>query len=466
MIEKSVIDSLIGSPSESLNVELKRWINPTESAGIEKIIKGALALRNRNGGFFIVGFDDKTLAPDVANQPQNAKDLFHVDVIQGIISKYASDPFEVEIAWGMRDGTQYPVIVVPPGVKIPVAAKRDLMDGPRTAVRVGAVYFRSLAANGTPSTTEARSSDWADIVEICFDNREADVGRFIRRHLAGLDIPSLMKLLGQPAPAAPTLCDRALRLIDEGEARFQESIKTRTLSAAEKKMLENGFFSIGLVIDPLKPDALPNQEFMTRIASSNPNYTGWPIWQDSRHMVNTENRPRVVKDAFEYLIVSISPEFSNHIDFARLDPKGEFFLHRLVQDDGVPSRIRPGQVIDPMLMILRVAEAMGVGVAFAKASGWPPDKTTLGFAFRWHNLKGRQLTAWANPWSDLREGGTAHDDTIQTCVQFSLDTPLTALAQFVDEATKRLFTAFDGTTIPRRTIEDLVKRLFERKLGF
>jgi hypothetical protein len=41
--------------------------------------------------------------------------------------------------------------------------------------RIGAVYFRSLASNGTPSATEARPSDWADIIEICFDNREADV---------------------------------------------------------------------------------------------------------------------------------------------------------------------------------------------------------------------------------------------------------------------------------------------------
>ena len=119
-----------------------------------------------------------------------------------------------------------------------------------------------------------------------------------------------------------------------------------------------------------------------------------------------------------------------------------------------------------MLMILRVAEAMGVGIAFARALGWVPDQTSLGFAFRWHKLRGRRLTAWANPYSDLREGGVAHDETIESCVQFSLDTPLSALSQFVDEATKRLFAAFEGTTIPRRTIEDLVKRLFERKLGF
>ena len=60
----------------------------------------------------------------------------------------------------------------------------------------------------------------------------------------------------------------------------------------------------------------------------------------------------------------------------------------------------------------------------------------------------------------------AHDETIESCVQFSLDTPLSAIPQFVDEATKRLFAAFDGTTIPRRAVEDLVKRLFERKLSF
>jgi hypothetical protein len=117
-------------------------------------------------------------------------------------------------------------------------------------------------------------------------------------------------------------------------------------------------------------------------------------------------------------------------------------------------------------MILRVAEAMSVGMAFARALGWALDGTTLGFAFRWHKLKGRRLTAWANPYSAINEGGIAHDNTIESCVQFSLDTPLSALPQFVDEATKRLFVAFEGATIPRQAIEELVRRLFERRLGF
>ncbi|GCC47281.1 hypothetical protein chiPu_0031114, partial [Chiloscyllium punctatum] len=42
--------------------------------------------------------------------------------------------------------------------------------------------------------------------------------------------------------------------------------------------------------------------------------------------------------------------------------------------------------------------------------------------------------------------------------------PLSALPQFVDEATKRLFAAFDGATVPIITTEDLVKKLIERRL--
>ena len=456
MIEQTVVDGLIENPSESLNVEMKRWIDPTQPAGIEKIVKGVFALRNRNGGFSLSDLTTRRSRPTQLTSHQTPRSFF-TSIQFRIISRYASDAtFEIAIAWGERDGRQYPIVVVPSGVKVPVSAKRDLKDGSRTAIRLGAIYFRSLESNGTPSTTEARPTDWADIVEICFDNREADVGRFIRRHLSGIDASAILKLAGQVSPPAQTLCDRALKLIDEGETRFQEAIKPRKLSSDEQKLLEQGFWSIGFVIDPPRDDVIANQEFMERLGSSNPRYTGWPVWLDARLMSNAENRPKVVQDAFEYLVVSISEGFSNHVDFARLSPKGEFYLRRLLQDDGVPSRVTPGKAIDPILMILRVAEAMAVEIAFAKALGWTPDQTTLGFAFRWHNLKGRQLSAWANPFYDIMEGGTAHDDQIESCVQFSLETPLSALPQFVDAATKRLFAAFEGATVPRRTLEDFL----------
>src|SRR5271168_859046 len=122
MLDRFVIKEFIENPTESLNTELKRWIDPTQPAGIGKIVRATLALRNRNGGFLVVGFDNSTYAPDVEHEPPNPKELFHVDLIQGIVSKYASDLFEIEVLWGEREGRQYPVVVVPSGVRVPVAA--------------------------------------------------------------------------------------------------------------------------------------------------------------------------------------------------------------------------------------------------------------------------------------------------------------------------------------------------------
>ena len=214
-VDQARIQELVARLAESLNVEVKNWIDPDGPAGVAKIVRAALALRNRNGGYLVIGFDDTTLQPDTVNRPADVRPAFHIDKIQGIISRYASELFEVAVAFGEYGGQEYPVIVIPEGIRTPVAAKADLFDGSKQRlVRHGDVYFRTLAANGTASTAPARPEDWRDIVEICFDNREADVGRFLRRQLAGRDTAALLATLtqlglAQNAPLPPSLRERA-----------------------------------------------------------------------------------------------------------------------------------------------------------------------------------------------------------------------------------------------------------------
>src|SRR5262245_26977815 len=138
-IDQSVIDALVAAPAEGLNVEVKRWIDPDANVGIEKIVKATMALRNRNGGYLVIGFDDSTLQPNRGNEPADVRGTFHLDKIQGLVSKYASDLFEIAVGYSQRDGIFYPVIAVPPGVRTPVAAKRDLMDNGRPLIRHAAV---------------------------------------------------------------------------------------------------------------------------------------------------------------------------------------------------------------------------------------------------------------------------------------------------------------------------------------
>ena len=85
-IDQSVVNALVAQPAEALTVEVKRWIDPDLNAGIEKIVKAALALRNRNGGYLVIGFDDVTLSPNLGSEPANVRDAFHLDTIQGLIS--------------------------------------------------------------------------------------------------------------------------------------------------------------------------------------------------------------------------------------------------------------------------------------------------------------------------------------------------------------------------------------------
>ena len=45
---------------------------------------------------------------------------------------------------------------------------------------------------------------------------------------------------------------------------------------------------------------------------------------------------------------------------------------------------------------------------------------------------------WANAYTFLTMRGVAHNSTVESCVQFSLDTPLSALGQFVDNESQAI----------------------------
>ncbi len=466
-ISQDQIDELLAHPSESLNVEIKRWLNPDTASDFAKIVKATQAIRNRNGGFFILGFDDKILQPDRMNSPVDVRGTFHLDKIQAIVSRYSSEPFEITIAFGKREGTEYPVIAVPEGVTAPVVAKRDLQDASGAfLIREGDVYFRTLGANGTPSTARARPSDWREILNICFENREADIGRFLRRHLVGNNVENFLTALTgiRDGVAQPLrLLDRVEALQNEGKEHFSNAIKARTLNKEEIELLDAGSWQVALVIDPPNDSAITDREFLNRFSGANPRLTGWPVWLDSRNFSEKLSHPHVVDKAWQALIVS-AKGWSSHLDFIRLNPKGKFYLERALQDDLVPSKIPPKTVLDPILVLIRVAEAIAVGISVARALGWD-DNAHLGFGFKWTKLSGRALESWANPMISVLPGSVAHDDEAETFVEVPGDTPISAIAPYVEKATRELFLKFDGHSVLAEVIERWAKRLIERRLN-
>jgi predicted HTH transcriptional regulator len=121
-----ILQSLISRPRETLTIELKSWFDPNTPEGERKIARAALALRNQNGGFLVIGFNDKTCQPDPLRAGENVRVTYHADVIQRIVSKYASPSFVVEVHFPETGGVTYPVIEIPAGVKAPVVCKASL----------------------------------------------------------------------------------------------------------------------------------------------------------------------------------------------------------------------------------------------------------------------------------------------------------------------------------------------------
>lgn len=457
--DNSRVKALVERPSESLAVEIKTWFDPDSIEGQAKIVRATLALRNHDGGFFLIGFDDKSLLPDLGRVPADVKKAFHPDKIYSLVARFSSEPFEVVVEFVERDGVSFPVVVVPAGVRTPVAAKSDLLVEGKKLVAVGEVYVRTLNANRRPSSAKANWNDWPSIVDICFNNREADIGRFFRRHLTGLSAETLKQVLGvigdESADHLGTT-SKLQKFLDQGRHRFSETVVERSLT-----LPPTGFWEAALVLD----GPVPQQElskFMNLLSASNPEYTGWPVWFSSSSFAREADRPHVFDGRWEALVAQSG---GRHIDFMQFDPKGAFYHLRALFDD-LPLTNRspaPGTALDFALPVLDSAEAIAVGLAFAKAMGCAEDTCTLEFAFRWSGLRDRELTSWTYPGRYISPGRKAYQDEITLYQSVPLDTPPSAIGGLLTSMLPPLYALFSGFELGSKTIEDLSAQLVERR---
>jgi Putative DNA-binding domain len=431
---------------------IKDWFDPSTPEGKAKIIKTCIAMRNNNGGYLLVGFDNDTGVPNVAGAQANARTIFQSDDVQILVNRHASEPFEVHLHYPEISGREFPVLEVEAGVRAPVATRRPLSDDAgNRLVKENTVYVRSLRANNTPNTTEATWQDWAILVETYFENREADIGRFLRRHL-GERGPEVERVFRSAAT------DPAVSVLARGWERLSSTAERLGVS-----LPEHGAWEVGVATAPVLSGGLADEPFLNLLMSENPKYTaGWPVWLDSRAFADQNSHPRVYEDGWEMLIPPLSGTALQDRDFWRLEPQGRFYLQRALQDDMRESNRapEPGTQLDFVLVIRRTAETIATALVFARALG-ADDDATLRFAFRWGGLEGRRLASWASPGRYLFRDFQALQNEVTTRLSVPVDTPPSAIGPHVQAATAPLFAAFDGATIDDSVVEDLIREMLD-----
>jgi hypothetical protein len=472
-MDHSQLHELVQHPTETLGVEIKRWLNPTDDVESAVVARALIALRNFDGGILILGLDNERSEP-CPDPPNNVRELYHADKIQALVGKFARPPFEVEVHFIERDSSELPVFVVPGGVRAPVMARCTVRDpSGKPVLEQNAIYVRCLANNTVSSAKPVTPRDWEELFAKCFAHREADVGQFIQRH-----IPVLLRTFPNLVPSAnetgtedtitnsATHQKEAFEFLDLGRERYEKRVAELQAANRLRQLPPHGAWEVAFTITGCQLTFSATNEFLNRLFVNQPHYTGWPCWVDSRRLGNELAHPYPYEKGWEALIVRLDQAtFYNHIDFWRIEPRGRFYQRRALEDDISAERgnqpLPPLKLLDFLLVIGRAAEAIAVGVQFVKGLGCDPTKTVLNFAFRWTKLQGRELACWAEPLRTLFPGSTAVQNEVKSRVRVPLDTEPAKIFTYVREATRPVFEVF-GKEFTDPVYEEISAKTLQR----
>ena len=222
-----------------------------------------------------------------------------------------------------------------------------------------------------------------------------------------------------------------------------------------------GYREVSVVIGDGLPERTPTSEFLNTIMAHAPNYGGWPPWVDLRG-AGKHLHPYVHDKGWELLVIGDRTTPSDrYLSFWRIEPTGRLYDLQGFDDDLYPGHV-PGEQLDFYLQIADVGEIIATALALARGFN-PPADSDIHFHFRWTGLHGRQLTSWTSPNRPLRPYSPAVDDAYDVSVSVPLDTPISAIAPYVQRVVVGLFALFGGASFRDEVIDGIVAERLRRR---
>ena len=110
---RSELIEFLEHPTETLAVEIKRWLSPDDPSEAAKIARSLIALRNFDGGILILGLDNEKFAPVEQGRPADLQTAYHSDKLQSLVARHSRPTFEIDVQLIPASKSQVVVIVVP-----------------------------------------------------------------------------------------------------------------------------------------------------------------------------------------------------------------------------------------------------------------------------------------------------------------------------------------------------------------
>ncbi len=440
------LSDLLVDPRETLEVELKGWLDLTNNdTHRAKLAKAIIALANHGGGFIIFGFDETNGAVRVAgDRPENLSS-FTPDRINSAVNRYVEPPFhcDVQIIKSSADELDYPIIIVPGGHKVPVRSKRN---GPNDQEIKQNIYYTRRP--GPQSEPPQSGQEWDLLLRRCITNARNDL----------LDSFRLLMSGGSPVTAATeTDQDRLEKWLEVSFTRWKEL--TENLPENRPARLRNGHYSVGYqLLGDFEP--VRGRKLLETLQAGVVRHTGWPpFWVPTREGI----APYLVNDCVECWLGGDGKEQDpDHADFWRASPEGQFYLLRGYQEDGLENReIMPGEIFDLTLPTWRVGEILLHAESMARQFMAPQAQLLI--LAEWTGLSGRKISSFANPINQPIDSPIAHQDIYRTKIKVQANQISDTLPELVDSIVRPLYELFNFFQLPAGLVTQELARMRQHR---
>lgn len=412
------------NPTESLDFEVKQWLDLNDPEARGAIAKALIALENHGGGFLLIGYKDNgsgRLEPD-ENRPVNL-DVYNTDAINAIVKKCAEPGFHVDVTLQRHPerGVEFPLIRVPGTSRVPV---RSCSATAGKTLHQNVYYIRRP---GPESDSPKTGGEWDQLLRRCMLAQRDEIISVLKAFLP----------TGGLTPVSSKSEDDKLREFSK-DAKARWVALNSSLPDDHPSKIKFGYFAFSARITG-NSRGLSTKEVLESLERAR-KYTGWPALV-VLHQEAT--RPKLVDGALQAWLCDLKYPDSAHADFWRIDAQGNFYLLRGMQEDSLSAHHKvaePGTVLDATLPVWRLGEFLlrinELGNAMFE------DGYEVIVECEWTGLNGRRLTILSHR-RFLGQTHSSAQDVVITSGQFTQNGLQDMLPEVVKSLISPLYEVFD-----------------------
>jgi hypothetical protein len=377
---------LVEYPRETLEIELKAWLDLKQPLVRAKIARHMAALSNHGGGYLVFGFLD-----DLTRDPNAPPNILHYDrdEFTGIAKHYLTPSFQCDVSRvAASDGAEYVVVRVPGHGSIPIAAKAN---GPSDAkgraqgIASGTYYLRKAGPESAPIVG---AEDWNAIIRRCvLSDRQSLLS----------DIASLVQA---PVPAAKVTRDTLIEWDRESEERWLQLL-AHAHELSWSVSIKNNRCRLSYVIGT-EAEALPQADLRRLLEEVNIDvratvWTGWSMFYpftrpEIAPAFHAEKSDGTGGDVLEANLMGMGDLDTSLPDFWRIAPDGRATIIRPYREDRLRSvtslNRAAGTWLSPETIIRETAEIVTHATLLARRF---ETATSVSFRCTWLGLADRQI---------------------------------------------------------------------------